>query len=128
MADPKATEEDMEAWMRSGAYLPRFLRDFHRAKDAFRWVDGVRLRAIAEDKKRGRFTALEPVNWIAAHSYVIDIFLWVMAKHGYTLQRSRQRFPFKDVEEAVAVSSAEQRRLAKDILWQVMNKERNPAE
>ena len=37
------------------------------------------------------------VNWIAGHCYVIDIFLWWMARRGYTLQRTRKKGAFRDL-------------------------------
>jgi hypothetical protein len=47
----------------------------------------------------------KPVDWVAGQCYVIDIFLWFMARRGYTLQRSRQRLPFRDLDADVAAAT-----------------------
>jgi hypothetical protein len=85
-------------WLKSGGYLPGFLRDFHAQKDVFKWIDRQDIR-----KDDGR----DVPNWIAAHIYTIDIFLWFMALHGYTLQRSRVRVPFEDLHAKIAALKAE---------------------
>ncbi|MNY63704.1 hypothetical protein D3C86_2007050 [compost metagenome] len=41
------------------------------------------------------------VDWVTGQCYVIDIFLWFMARRGYTLQRSRAKVPFRDLHEDV---------------------------
>lgn len=82
-------------WRKSGAYLPEFMRGFHDQKDLFKALDEIRERSIA---KNGG-TYMRDVSWIDAQVYTVDIFLWVMAGHGYTLQRSRRRFAFGDVVE-----------------------------
>lgn len=74
----------LEQWLKSGAYLPRTMRDFHDQKDLFKALfDTIRIP-----------DQLQHVSWIDAHIFTIDIFLWWMAKRGYTLQRSRARHGF----------------------------------
>jgi hypothetical protein len=41
--------------------------------------------------------------------YTIDLFLHFMARHGYTLQRSRARVPFHDLDEKIARHRREER-------------------
>lgn len=82
-------------WRQSGAYLPAPIRDFHDQKDLFKAMDEVRERSIA---KNGGLH-MRDLNWSDAHVYTVDVFLWVMAGHGYTLQRSRRRFAFGDLYE-----------------------------
>ena len=41
------------------------------------------------------------VNWINGQIYVIDIFLWFMARRGYTLQRSLTKLDFVSLDETV---------------------------
>lgn len=89
--------EDLDSWMKSGQYLPDFMRDFHDQKDLFKAVDEVAQRSIANGNRD-----IENVSWRAGHVYTVDIFLWVMAKHGYTLQRTRRRFPFREIRDFVA--------------------------
>ena len=78
-----------EEYVRSGRHLPEAFRDFHDQKDLFKTIDG----AIDWEARGGR-----PVGWIDAQIYVIDIFLWFMAKRGWTLQRSRARVEFLSYE------------------------------
>jgi hypothetical protein len=88
-------------WRKSGDYLPEFMRDFHDQKELFKALDEVRERSIA--KNSGSY--MRDVSWSDAHIYTVDIFLWVMAGHGYTLQRSRRRFAFGDIYEFVSAST-----------------------
>lgn len=81
-------------WLKSGEYLPPFMRDFHDQKDVFKTLQEVVERRNAKDG-RGSYTA--DLTWITAHVYTVDVFLWIMARHGYTLQRSRKRVPFADI-------------------------------
>lgn len=93
----KQQTNEIEDWLQSGKYLPAFMRDFHNQKDLFKWIDEV----VANDK-HGRTETLP--SWVDAHVYVVDFFLWLMAKHGWTLQRSRQKLPFWEIEDTVSES------------------------
>jgi hypothetical protein len=75
-------------WLKSGQHLPEFMRDFHDQKDLF--------RAIHSRYK------LQDLDWITAHVYTIDKFLWFMAQHGYTLQQSRKNVEFLDLSATLA--------------------------
>lgn len=89
----------LDAWMSSGEYLPPFMRDFHDQKDLFKALEEVAQRS--RDNHPG--DNLLNISWRDAHVYTVDIFLWVMAKRGYTLQRSRKRgVTFGDIYEFVA--------------------------
>lgn len=80
---------ELKAWLKSGDYLPTPLRDFHDQKDVFKAIDEVvQLRNDSYTKD---------ISWVSAQVYTIDLFLWLMAKHGYTLQRSRKRIEFEDL-------------------------------
>lgn len=85
--------------LQSGKYLPPFLRDFHAQKDVFKYVwDCVERRKATEPDYR----SLDGMSWCSAHIYVIDFFLWAMALHGWTLQRSRLKCEdFKDIHQDV---------------------------
>ena len=97
----------MRDFLESGKYLPKFLRDFHDQKRVFLWIDsGI------PDEKRTKWD----LGWMSAHVYVIDHFLWVMAKCGWTLQRSRQKLEFGDIENNIEEFRQKQlNALAKDI-------------
>ena len=43
-------------------------------------------------------------TWTMAHIYVIDFFLWYMAKCGYTLQKSRAKIDFIDYQNDIRAS------------------------
>ena len=88
----------VQEYLESGMYLPPFLRDFHDQKDVFKMLDGVRERSIT--KNSGSYMA--DMSFVDAQVYTIDIFLWVMARHGYTLQRSRKRLTFSDIDDTIA--------------------------
>jgi hypothetical protein len=62
-------------------HLPKIMRDSHDQKDLFKAIDNT---FSQPDANR--------VNWVDAHIYTIDTFLWVMAAHGYHLQKSRNVF------------------------------------
>lgn len=79
---------DIETFLKSGAFLPAPLRDFHDQKDVFKTMHGA-IDPANESIKR--------VSWIDGQCYVIDIFLWFMARRGWTLQRSRADADFRDL-------------------------------
>ena len=82
-----------EAWLTSGKYLPKFLRDFHDQKDVFKAIHemyAVQEKSLTKD-----------VSWVAAHIYVIDFFLWFMARRGYTLQRTHRKGEYRDIQKDV---------------------------
>lgn len=85
----RSPKKDLMTWMNNMEYLPRWLRDFHHQKDIFKTIHtSLKVEDHAEAKR---------VDWIAGHCYVVDVFLWFMAQHGYTLQKSRQAVDFKQL-------------------------------
>ena len=83
-------DEAVKAWRDSGEYLPPIMRDFHDQKEIFKTVHAM----TAVDKHE----YARKVDWVAGQCYVIDIFLWFMARHGYTLQRSRKPLNYADLQ------------------------------
>ena len=81
---------NMDQWLKSGQYLPQPLRDFHDQKDVFKLMHS---RINVEGHEYAKV-----VNWVAGQCYVIDIFLWFMARRGWTLQRSRTALEFNDLD------------------------------
>ena len=102
-------------WLKTGEYLPEPMRDFHDGKDLFKAIYDtidVEQHDLDIDFRRGM-------------CYVIDIFLWFMAKHGYTLQKTRkQGVEFKDINETVS-KCREERNKAFAEMWKNRNKEQN---
>lgn len=92
----------VDEWLNSGAYLPEPLRDFHDAKDVFKLMHYTQ----KPNPNGGPLQPAYAVDWITGQCYVIDRFLWFMAKRGYTLQRSRQRLQFRDLVHDVAANDA----------------------
>lgn len=82
--------DKLSEWLTSGEYLPHFMRDFHDQKDVFKAMHNT----IKNADKNG--------NPRDGHIYVIDTFLWYMARCGYTLQKSRKDVPFKDMDDDIA--------------------------
>lgn len=84
-----------EKYTSNGEYLPDFIKDFHDQKDLF--------KAIYQQYKGGNSKKLlQDVNWIDAHVFTIDVFLWWMGQHGYKLQKAKKKgVKFYDPEETI---------------------------
>lgn len=107
-------------WLSQGDYLPKPLRDFHKQKKVFKMIDELMSRRVANYKCDHGFEPPEVVvNWVAGHIYVIDVFLWFMAKHGYTLQKMRSRkdspLEFSDLSEAIKTFDERRTELSRSI-------------
>nr|DAH11593.1 MAG TPA: hypothetical protein [Caudoviricetes sp.] len=76
-------------WLESGEYLPEFMRDFHDQKDVFKAMHNTITNANENGNPRD------------GHIYVVDTFLWYMARCGYTLQKSRKQIEFKDMDDDI---------------------------
>lgn len=76
-------------WLESGEYLPEFMRDFHDQKDVFKAMHNTITNANENGNPRD------------GHIYVVDTFLWYMARCGYTLQKSRKQVEFKDMDDDI---------------------------
>lgn len=110
----EASEPVVTQWLRSGEYLPDFMRDFHDQKDLFKAVDEVKQRSV----ERNGGSYMRDLSWSDAHVYTVDIFLWMMARHGYTLQRSRKRgVTFPDVNDFVAAAVKRSREASAALLF-----------
>lgn len=96
-------------WLRSGEYLPAFMRDFHDQKDVFKAMHDLQKPANPIDAISGAYD----LSFVTGQCYVIDRFLWFMARRGYTLQRSRVRLEFRDL--AADVGAANEKRDAQAV-------------
>jgi len=94
-------DAELRKWRDEQKHLPEFMRDFHNCKDLFK---GISEYIVCEEDHPA-----DQVNWRQAHCYTIDVFLWFMAEHGFTLQRSRSRQKFTDLDERLAALTAERR-------------------
>lgn len=79
--------QELDIWLKSGEYLPEFMRDFHDQKDLFKTIHSL---------YRDSENVNDMPNWVQGHQYVIDWFLWYMASRGYTLQKSRKKLKFRE--------------------------------
>jgi len=86
-------DDQITTWLKAGRYLPRFMRDFHAQKDLF--------KAMHEITDVSSHDMARKVDWPTGHCYVIDIFLWFMARRGYTLQRSPAKLEFVDLQQTI---------------------------
>jgi len=75
-------------WMESGEYLGP-IEDFHDSKELFKYISSSQFQ-----DHRVKAGGYSRIDWISAMIFTTDIFLWVMAKRGYTLQKSRKKLPF----------------------------------
>jgi hypothetical protein len=92
----------VEEWLKSGNYLPEVLRDFHDQKDVFKAMHDLQKPADPSDAIGGHYS----IDFVTGQCYVIDRFLWFMARRGYTLQRSRMSLPFRDLAADVQAANA----------------------
>lgn len=90
----KKPKRHYEAWRKSNAHLPDILKDFHDQKDVFKTMHQM----IGESPKN---ISGKTMDFVDGHIYAIDVFLWFMARHGYTLQRSRANVEFDSIERNI---------------------------
>jgi hypothetical protein len=107
-------------YVRSGKHLPAPLRDHSDAADVFRAMHGLM------DFSGGGYGRNTGVT--EGHCYVIDMFLWFMAKRGYTLQRSRAPVEFRDLDTDVQAYVKQQRDTFFGILNAELTRNREAAE
>jgi hypothetical protein len=88
------TKQTPDEFITSGKHLPPIIRDFHDAKDVF--------KTMHSSMDLGKFPKeIQSLGWINCHIFIIDVFLWWMAKRGYTLQKSRQKVGFLNLQEEI---------------------------
>lgn len=105
--------EKLQQYLDSGEYLPDFLEDFHDQKTLFKRLDRI--------VKARNDSYTKDVNWVSGQVYTIDIFLWFMAKHGYTLQKSRKKVLFHDIHEELEEYENESREIRAKIMKEMLS-------
>jgi hypothetical protein len=108
-------KRDLMAWLKSAKYLPDFMRDFHDQKDLFKTIHEL----VSEHD------GTKAISWRDAHIYTIDVFLWFMARRGYTLQRSRVKCDFLDIHQTIADQTEKRRDAFASTLKAVAEKGQN---
>jgi hypothetical protein len=106
-------DTNLKEYLNSGKHLPDFLRDFHDQKLFFKRLDEI------NQNRKDKYT--ENVNWISGQCYTIDVFLWFMAAHGYTLQKSRKQVPFYDINHDLSIFEEKQREASANMIKQIFN-------
>jgi hypothetical protein len=102
--DEEGVMSKLTKWLESGEYLPEFMRDFHDQKDVFKAMHNTITNANENGNPRD------------GHIYVVDTFLWYMARCGYTLQKSRKQVEFKDMDDDIERMRREFSEKFRDIL------------
>ena len=99
--------EALTKWLKAGRHLPAEMRDFHDQKALFAAIHA--LQDAGATGPNGSVDRLYEVSPVVGHVYVVDRFLWFMARRGWTLQRSRAGLPFADLAADVQAVAAERR-------------------
>lgn len=103
----------LKKYLESGNYLPPVIRDFHDQKDLFK-----KIGSIMDNREE-----LKNLSWVTAQIFTIDIFLWFMARHGYTLQKSRQsKIEFESLEKSVGEFREQQGNIMMNLIKGAMGK------
>lgn len=76
----------------SNDHLPQCMKDFSDRCEIF-----DAMKALTDDAGMPEECQLSSMH---AHIFTVDVFLWFMARHGYTLQRSRAHVEFDDLDQA----------------------------
>lgn len=101
--------DEMKEFLDNSKFLPEFMRDFHDSKSLFKWLNKA-------TQARNEKHPIALPDWISAQIYTVDIFLYFMAKHGYTLQKSRKKLPFVDINETMEAFEMEREKLKYDAI------------
>ena len=83
-------DEKVKQWRKAGKHYHPIMKDFHDAKELFKLIHTV------TDVEGHEYCG--DVSWVKGQCYVVDIFLWCMARYGYTLQKTRTKLDFDDLE------------------------------
>lgn len=102
------SRKSLDAWMRDGDHLPEPLRDFHDQKDLF--------KAMHEIVQEPEYEHIKRPTCVEGQCYVIDVFLWFMARRGWTLQRTRRKGEYRDLDSDIeSVKRSREQKMAEAI-------------
>jgi hypothetical protein len=101
---------NLDLWCKSGEYLPKFMRDFNNQKSLFKAMHF----SFGENLSTNMY--LKDINWMQGHIYIIDFFLWFMARRGYTLQKTRTNTEFLRLEDDINEMKKGQLKSFKELL------------
>lgn len=102
---------NLDNYMSNQENLPDFIKDFHDQKDLFKAI-------YAQYSEGNSKELLLRVNWVDAHCFTIDVFLWWMGKHGYKLQKSKKKGVefFEPIETIKHYTELRKSKSLKDVL------------
>lgn len=106
--------KDLDSWLKAGRHLPTPMRDFHDQKALFAAMHA--LQDAGATGPKSSVDQLYEVSPVVGHVYVVDRFLWFLARRGWTLQRSRADLPFSDLVTDVQAVATERRALFGEML------------
>ena len=95
----------IDEFMSRSGYLPPFMQDFHDQKDLFKRIGAIVQNAQKKGDSTDKIFTRDLPAWTNAHIYVIDFFLWYMAKCGYTLQKNRTKIEGGFIDLQADISS-----------------------
>lgn len=98
-ARAKPPTKSYAKWRDAKRHLPAFLKTYEGQKLFFEMVHEI--TRVPEDDQAGLRKTLS-VDVPQAHCYVIDRLLWCLARHGWTLQRSRANVQFDSLDAHLA--------------------------
>lgn len=85
--------EEVTKWRKDGKHLPRFLRDPQDQKALIASMHYFTCKADCPE--------LDEITMLIGENYIFNFFLWFMARHGYTLQKTRTDLPFEDIKQNI---------------------------
>lgn len=88
----KPMDGRLERWRKKYTFMPSEFLEFHEQKDL--------LKALFDTRAPSIFETLN-INIMQGHCYLFDCFLWVLARFGLVLQRSRSPQDFADLHALI---------------------------
>ncbi len=107
-------DKKLELWRKEGKHLPAFLKDFHDQKDFFKFLH--------EFNNPQNIDELKDIDWVKGHIYALDIFLWTLARYGWTLQKNSSKQNFEDLDVMISEFNKNRDKMFADILNTQINK------
>lgn len=85
-----ANQKKIMRWREDQKFLPYFLKDFHDQK--------LFMKALAHYDGCDFFDNNPTISWQDVHCYLIDFFLWRLARFGLVMKKSRKHLDFLDID------------------------------
>ena len=112
-------DKELQKWRDEGKHLPKFLRDFHDQKDFFKYLHD----SIDTDDEENK--VFKEISAREGHIYCIDYVLYILAKYGYTLQKSRAQYSFENLSDSIEKNNEYRKELFTQAMLNLQNKPNN---